>query len=681
MKKLNPRGFAHHLVLVVIVLAAAIGGTYYLVASHAQVPYVNPYSCSTDPQLRSGSTGTCVKYLQYALASTSTSPGLAVDGSFGQLTQAAVIKFQTAHGLVADGIVGPLTWGKVNTYNATETSSTAIKNVYAPTGTVALNVCTATLSGSESDADRAADGARLLISVSGATAIGFSTATHSYSWAIPSIYKDGKDHSISVLGHNVNSQPAYAGTNTALAGSPLVYNSAKCAPPKVLVTAGPTPVLTPAPKPPVVTPAPAAPVATLPVATDTASCIKIYGPTFTYDAPRCYSIVKPVCPAGTVVVATKNNADFNIYSCDKAPVVATKAPVNKNPLVTCTYFIGANEKQVTDAKHRKSFCDRIHKNQVAWKDCPVVVNGKPTTAVHSVAYCAKHKVKPVEKVKPPVLTTAELDRNCKKEQPVLKVGSTGSCVNYAQRKVGAYPDGSFGEKTAAKVATYQTNHGINNDGQVGRCTWSVFITGEKGPNCPPTTNTTTASPSSQAAGTTSTNISSSSVISCSYRNPAAPHNVPLSLALVTKQLTPRQCSAVHGTNRSASSSSNGGGVQSVSYNYYANNYDSGYLDWHFDGSKKYTGNVISSDGWICFADTFNHYNLFSTLTDKYSFDIEKADGLYFGKVISSKNFYADGNRDHQCFQLTRGVKYTVSIKPAGTTYMHGSYQLWGYKHD
>lgn len=35
IKKLNPLGFSHHLVLVVIVLASAIGGTYYLVASHA----------------------------------------------------------------------------------------------------------------------------------------------------------------------------------------------------------------------------------------------------------------------------------------------------------------------------------------------------------------------------------------------------------------------------------------------------------------------------------------------------------------------------------------------------------------------------------------------------------------------------------------------------------------------
>lgn len=512
MKKLNPRGFAHHLVLVVVVLAAAIGGTYYLVASHAQVPYVNPYSCGTDPQVSNGSSGTCVKYLQFALASTSTSPGLAVDGSFGPNTLAAVQKFQTAHGLVADGIVGPLTWGKVNTYNATETSSTAIKNVYAPTGTVALNVCSATLSGSESDADRAADGARLLISVSGATAIGFSTATHSYSWAIPSAYKDGKDHSISVLGHNVNSLPAYAGTNTALTGSPLVYNSAKCATPApVPVTAGPTPVLTPAPKPPVATPAPAAPVAkpvpvaTLPVATDTASCIKIYGPTFTYDAPRCYSIVKPVCPAGTVVVATKNNADFNIYSCDKAPVVASKPPVTTDPLESCTYYIGADEKQVTDPNHHKSFCDRIHKNQVAWKDCPVVVNGKPTTAVHSVAYCAKHKVKPVEKAKPVVLTTAELDRNCEKEQPVLKVGSTGNCVNYAQRKVSAYPDGSFGDSTAAAVATYQTNHGIGSDGQVGRCTWSVFITGRKGPNCTPTKKVSSQSQLNSGSSTGSNN--------------------------------------------------------------------------------------------------------------------------------------------------------------------------------
>ena len=517
MKKLNPRGFAHHLVLVVIVLAAAIGGTYYLVASHAQVPYVNPYSCGTDPQVSNGSTGTCVRYLQFALASTGTSPGLTVDGIFGPNTKLAVQKFQTAHGLVADGIVGPLTWGKVNTYNATETSSTAIKNVYAPTGTVALNVCTATLSGSESDADRAADGARLLISVGGATAIGFSTATHSYSWAIPSVYKDGKDHSISVLGHNVNSLPAHAGTNTVLSGSPLVYNSAKCATPApVRVTAGPTPVLTPAPKPPVATPAP---IATLPAATDTASCIKIYGPTFTYDAPRCYSIVKPVCPAGTVVVATKNNADFNIYSCDKAPVVAAQAPVDKDKLVTCTYFIGANEKQVTDSKHRESFCDRIHKHQVAWKDCPVVVNGKTTTAVHSVAYCAQHKERPAPAApaesKAPASTVAQLDSQCQAEKPLLKLGSTGSCVKYVQRRVGATADGSFGQNTVNAVTNYQSQHDIANDGQVGRCTWSVFINGEKDANCSAATKIVVL-PRSNGGSNPGPNPSSSDNYGCSY---------------------------------------------------------------------------------------------------------------------------------------------------------------------
>lgn len=56
--------------------------------------------------IKRGSKGANVKYLQERL-------GVAADGQFGPITQAAVVAFQKSHGLVPDGIVGPLTWAKV----------------------------------------------------------------------------------------------------------------------------------------------------------------------------------------------------------------------------------------------------------------------------------------------------------------------------------------------------------------------------------------------------------------------------------------------------------------------------------------------------------------------------------------------------------------------------------------
>ena len=53
--------------------------------------------------LKKGMSGEEVKTLQRAL-------GCVVDGSFGKLTESAVIGWQSLHGLVADGIVGKLTW-------------------------------------------------------------------------------------------------------------------------------------------------------------------------------------------------------------------------------------------------------------------------------------------------------------------------------------------------------------------------------------------------------------------------------------------------------------------------------------------------------------------------------------------------------------------------------------------
>ena len=59
-------------------------------------------------QVQLGSTGSAVRAVQQNL--NVFGAGLAVDGIFGPLTQAAVRNFQEAHGLVGNGIVGPRTW-------------------------------------------------------------------------------------------------------------------------------------------------------------------------------------------------------------------------------------------------------------------------------------------------------------------------------------------------------------------------------------------------------------------------------------------------------------------------------------------------------------------------------------------------------------------------------------------
>ena len=64
--------------------------------------------------LREGDSGNAVANLQYYLNYLSgfyeSIPPLAIDGSFGPSTAAAVADLQNTFGLVADGIVGPVTW-------------------------------------------------------------------------------------------------------------------------------------------------------------------------------------------------------------------------------------------------------------------------------------------------------------------------------------------------------------------------------------------------------------------------------------------------------------------------------------------------------------------------------------------------------------------------------------------
>jgi putative chitinase len=65
------------------------------------------------PVLRRGSEGASVTVLQSTLAILGFDPG-PTDGSFGPMTEAAVIAFQRAHALAVDGIVGAQTWGKLD---------------------------------------------------------------------------------------------------------------------------------------------------------------------------------------------------------------------------------------------------------------------------------------------------------------------------------------------------------------------------------------------------------------------------------------------------------------------------------------------------------------------------------------------------------------------------------------
>ncbi|MBD7998770.1 peptidoglycan-binding domain-containing protein [Oerskovia gallyi] len=71
------------------------------------IPYSSAsgtYTCN----LRQGNSGGAVTALQDSL-NTCQGASLAVDGSFGPATRAALVAFQQSRGLVADGIYGPAT--------------------------------------------------------------------------------------------------------------------------------------------------------------------------------------------------------------------------------------------------------------------------------------------------------------------------------------------------------------------------------------------------------------------------------------------------------------------------------------------------------------------------------------------------------------------------------------------
>lgn len=70
--------------------------------------------------LRKGSSGSCVVYMQQMINSTNQSvnsgSSIDTDGSFGSLTKKKVVAFQNGTGLTGDGVVGPRTWSKLCNY-------------------------------------------------------------------------------------------------------------------------------------------------------------------------------------------------------------------------------------------------------------------------------------------------------------------------------------------------------------------------------------------------------------------------------------------------------------------------------------------------------------------------------------------------------------------------------------
>ncbi len=73
--------------------------------------------------VKRGSTGPKVLFVQTALNVFGAKPSLKVDSIFGPLTEAAVRGFQEANGLVVDGVVGPQTSEKLQDDEAAEIGS------------------------------------------------------------------------------------------------------------------------------------------------------------------------------------------------------------------------------------------------------------------------------------------------------------------------------------------------------------------------------------------------------------------------------------------------------------------------------------------------------------------------------------------------------------------------------
>jgi LAS superfamily LD-carboxypeptidase LdcB len=85
---------------------------------------------------------------------------------------------------------------------------------------------------------------------------------------------------------------------------------------------------------------------------------------------------------------------------------------------------------------------------------------------------------PAPVVVPIVATPAPAPARVKKAPAFkgdLRRGSKGTAVKRVQRKIGATPDGDFGNMTHKAVVAWQRKNGLKPDGVVGRITWAKMF--------------------------------------------------------------------------------------------------------------------------------------------------------------------------------------------------------------
>jgi zinc D-Ala-D-Ala carboxypeptidase len=130
------RRTARLLLSIVMLMVAGLGG---VVATAGSAQADDCYTWSRT--LSQGASGSDVTQLQIRMSGY---PGygavLAVDGSYGPATTAAVKRFQSAYGLTADGVAGPATFSKI--YALQDSDCTPAHFSYAE-----LNRCNSTWSG------------------------------------------------------------------------------------------------------------------------------------------------------------------------------------------------------------------------------------------------------------------------------------------------------------------------------------------------------------------------------------------------------------------------------------------------------------------------------------------------------------------------------------------------------